>query len=77
MTARLDRLERSGLIRRFADPADGRAVRVRLTTRGVKVARDSLRAVIAADARFMEPLAEKQRDAAASILKALLLHYES
>ncbi|WP_187366260.1 MarR family transcriptional regulator [Trebonia kvetii] len=39
MTARLDRLERAGLIRRAPDPADRRGVLVRLPPRGSKVAR--------------------------------------
>jgi DNA-binding MarR family transcriptional regulator len=77
MTARLDRLERAGLIRRNPDPDDGRSVRVRLTARGGRLARQSLQAVIAADEVFLQPLDEKQRTSVARVLKELLLPYES
>jgi DNA-binding MarR family transcriptional regulator len=77
MTARLDRLERAGLIRRNPDPDDGRSVRVRLTARGGRVARQSLQAVIAADEVFLQPLDEKQRASVARVLKELLLPFES
>jgi DNA-binding MarR family transcriptional regulator len=76
MTSRLDRLERSGLIRRTPDPADRRGVLVRLTSRGSKVARQGLQEVIAANQVFLEPLSEQQRDSIASALKLLLLHHE-
>jgi DNA-binding MarR family transcriptional regulator len=77
MTARLDRLERPGLIRRAPDPADRRAVRVQLTEEGERVATQALRAVIAADKAFLEPLSQPRRDAVASALKQLLLRVES
>jgi DNA-binding MarR family transcriptional regulator len=76
MTSRLDRLERSGLIRRTPDPADRRGVLVRLTARGSKVARQGLHEVIAANQVFLEPLSEQQRESIASALKLLLLHHE-
>jgi DNA-binding MarR family transcriptional regulator len=76
MTARLTRLERAGLVVRDADPRDGRAVRVRLTERGDRLAEEALRAVLAADERFLEPLTARQRDALAGGLKTLLLHRE-
>jgi DNA-binding MarR family transcriptional regulator len=77
MTSRLDRLERAGLIRRTPDPADGRGVRVRLTTRGEQLAQQALQAVIAADKAFLEPLDEHQRDLVASALKRLLQPYDA
>lgn len=73
MTARLDRLERSGLIERAADPADRRGVLVRLTERGETLAEESLRAVLAADLAFLEPLDRRQRDAMAAGMRRLLL----
>lgn len=76
MTSRLDRLERAGLITRAPDPADGRGVLVGLTERGDTLAAESLRAVIAADKAYLEPLDEAQRDALASALKLLLLRSE-
>jgi DNA-binding MarR family transcriptional regulator len=77
MTARLDRLERAGLVRRAPDPADRRAVRVQLTEEGERLAAQALRAVIAADKAFLEPLSQARRDAVASALKQLLLRVES
>jgi DNA-binding MarR family transcriptional regulator len=76
MTARLDRLERAGLIERAPDPTDRRAVRVRLTEAGEQVAEQALHAVIAADEAFLEPLSQRQRDAVAAALKELLLPVE-
>jgi DNA-binding MarR family transcriptional regulator len=76
MTSRLDRLERTGLIRRTPDPADRRALLVRLTPQGSKVARQALYELIATNQAFLEPLNRQQRDSIASALKQLLLHYE-
>ena len=76
MTTRLDRLERAGLIARAPDPADGRAVRVRLSRRGDQLAREALGAVLAADHAFLEPLGDRQQEAVAAGLKQLLLHCE-
>lgn len=76
MTARLDRLERARLIRRTADPGDGRAVRVHLTPTGERLAKRALRAVIAADLDFLRPLSEEEREATSSALRLLLLPHE-
>jgi DNA-binding MarR family transcriptional regulator len=77
MTARLDRLERAGLISRAPDPTDRRAVRVHLTAQGEQLAEQALHAVIAADQTFLEPLSQRRRDSVASALKQLLLRVES
>jgi DNA-binding MarR family transcriptional regulator len=76
MTSRLDRLERAGLVTRMPDPDDRRGVLVRLTARGEELAVESLRAVIAADEAFLEPLSKRQRDSVASALKLLLVRSE-
>jgi DNA-binding MarR family transcriptional regulator len=75
MTSRLDRLERAGLITRSPSPSDRRAVLVRLTGRGERLAEQALHAVIAADEEFLEPLGPRQRDSVAALLKRLLLRY--
>jgi DNA-binding MarR family transcriptional regulator len=77
MTARLDRLERAGLVRRTPDATDRRAVRVLLTEQGEQLAEQALDAVIDADKAFLEPLSARRRDSVASALKQLLLHTES
>jgi DNA-binding MarR family transcriptional regulator len=76
MTARLDRLERAGLITRAPDPGDRRGVLIRLTEEGEALAERSLRAVIAADEAFLEPLDREQRDSVAAALRRLLLRRE-
>jgi DNA-binding MarR family transcriptional regulator len=77
MTARLDRLERAGLITRAPDPRDRRGVLIRLTDAGEALAERSLRAVIAADEAFLEPLDRERRDSVAAALRQLLLRRES
>jgi DNA-binding MarR family transcriptional regulator len=76
MTARLDRLERAGLITRAPDPGDRRGVLIRLTDEGEELAERSLRAVIAADEAFLEPLDRRERDSVAAALRQLLLRRE-
>lgn len=76
MTARLDRLARAGLVERTPDADDRRAVRVRLTPHGERLATDALQAVIAADHVFLEPLGPADRELAASLLKRLLAPHE-
>lgn len=76
MTTRLDRLERAGLIERRPDATDRRAVRVLLTADGRRIADRALRAVLAADEAFLEPLGSWQRDQLAAALKRLLLSRE-
>jgi DNA-binding MarR family transcriptional regulator len=77
MTSRLDRLEGAGLITRASSPTDRRAVLVRLTKKGERLAKTALEAVIVADEAFLAPLREQQRDHLAASLKRLLLHIES
>ena len=76
MTARLNRLEKAGLIRRAPDPTDRRGVLIHLTRQGGVKARQALKAVIAAAEAFLEPLSMQQRRTAAAVLKQLLLHHE-
>ena len=77
MTSRLDRLERSGLIRRLPDPADRRGVLIRLTAHGSRVAKQALHELIVANEVFLEPLSRAQRESIASALKVLLLDLEA
>ena len=76
MTARLNRLERAGLIRRARDPADRRAVLIHLTREGGIKARQALNAVIAASESFLEPLGDQEQHTAAGVLRQLLLRHE-
>lgn len=76
MTARLDRLETAGLIERGPDPADRRAILIRLTPAGRERATRALDAVLAADRHFLEPLSPDDHRAVAATLKRLLLRAE-
>jgi DNA-binding MarR family transcriptional regulator len=49
-------LEDKGLIQRYADPADTRAKRVRVTARGAELAPRAIAAVEQADREFFEPV---------------------
>lgn len=77
MTARLNRLESAGLVERAPDATDRRAVRVRLSAEGERLAERALAAVLAADERFLDPLGPRQREALAATLKHLLLPHEA
>lgn len=72
MAARLDRLERNGLIRRRADPGDGRGVLVRLTKKGDRLAEQAVTLVLATDEAFLEPLSPPQRATVAAALRQVL-----
>jgi DNA-binding MarR family transcriptional regulator len=76
MTSRLDRLERAGLVTRGRDPSDRRGALVHLTERGETLVEEALRAVMAADEAFLEPLSQRQRDSVAAALRQLLLRLE-
>ncbi|MFI5694618.1 MarR family winged helix-turn-helix transcriptional regulator [Kribbella sp. NPDC051586] len=76
MTSRLDRLERTGLIRRTPDPDDRRGVLVQLTRQGNKLARQALEKLIAMNEEFLAPLSGQQSASVAAALKQLLLQHE-
>ncbi|WP_211841203.1 MarR family winged helix-turn-helix transcriptional regulator [Saccharopolyspora antimicrobica] len=77
MTARLDRLAEAGLVVRETDPADRRAVLVRLTERGEQLATEALAAVLAADEELLAPLDSAQREQLATLLKTALSPHET
>lgn len=76
ITARLDRLVRAGLVVRRADPVDRRAVRIRLTAKGERLAKRALDAVLAADEAILVPFSARQRAGLASSLRRLASHLE-
>lgn len=75
MAARLDRLERNGLIKRKADPGDGRGVLVQLTRKGERLAEQAVGVVLAVDEAFLEPLSRSQREIVAAALREVLSHH--
>jgi DNA-binding MarR family transcriptional regulator len=76
MTARLDRLQRAGLIERHPDPHDRRALRVVLTTRGAELSEDGLSSVLAAYAEFLRDVPRDTQEAIGDALRQLLLEHD-
>lgn len=73
MTARLDRMEQAGLVRRVPDPDDRRSLRVELTEQGRQMADRALAARLEASRRLVAPLTAAERGSAARILRKLLV----
>ncbi|MEU6559554.1 MarR family winged helix-turn-helix transcriptional regulator [Nocardia nova] len=72
MTGRLDRLESAGLVRRVADPADRRAVRVALTPAGRERVDEVVTAHTENETRLLSALSEHDRGELDRIARALL-----
>jgi DNA-binding MarR family transcriptional regulator len=73
MTSRLDRLSGRGLVTRHADPADGRLVRVRLTTAGRDRVDGAFAALLDSERDLLARLDAPSRRALADALRVLLL----
>jgi DNA-binding MarR family transcriptional regulator len=76
MTARLDRLEKAGLIRRRPDPADRRAVRVELTEKGSTTWGDAVDVQAERERRIAAALSEREKAALNGLLRRLMLTFE-
>ena len=68
MTARLDRLEARGLIRRRADPNDRRGVQIDLTEAGFALADEVVVGHVAAEEAMLAELSSEERDQLRSLL---------
>ncbi|GIF13049.1 MarR family transcriptional regulator [Actinoplanes teichomyceticus] len=71
-TARLDRLEKAGLVARSPDPGDRRGVLVRLTDKGFQVADQAVAAGLAEQQRLLAHLTPAQQAELSALLRALL-----
>ncbi|MBV8799596.1 MAG: MarR family transcriptional regulator [Alphaproteobacteria bacterium] len=71
LTARLDRLEAAGLIRRRASEDDARSVRVELTPQGRKKIEAAFRAGMALENKMVSGLSESERADLARLLRKL------
>lgn len=71
-TARLDRLEKSGLVTRSPDPNDRRGILVRLTPRGRALADEAVTAGLAEQQRLLAHLAPESRAQLNTLLRDLL-----
>ena len=76
MTNRLDRLERSDLVRRHPDPADRRGVRVELTERGMEAWVESTNAQAIKEALIASALTKGEQHDLNGLLRKLMLEFE-
>lgn len=72
MTARLDRLEKAGLIRRAPHPSDRRGVVVELTAKGLALVDEALAAHVDNEHQILAGLTGQDRDMLARLLEKLI-----
>ncbi|MEV1143481.1 MarR family transcriptional regulator [Micromonospora sp. NPDC049799] len=72
MTGRLDRLERSGLVRRSPDPADRRGLQVTLTDAGRELVEEAADAGLAVQRTLLDALPPEDQERLAELLRTLL-----
>lgn len=71
MSGILDRLEKRGLIERYADPADSRAKRARLTAEGQQLFDTAKTIGLAMHEAALEGVSQADRDTVASVLSCM------
>jgi len=76
MTARLDRLEKAGLIIREPNPVDRRGTLVTLTSRGLELMNRAYPEHLAHEESLLAALSSRERDTLARLLRKLLLSCE-
>lgn len=76
MTARLDRLERAGLVRRQADPDDRRALLVELTPKARRLTDRLVDEHLARERQLLAGLGDRDRSALDRIVRKGLEHLE-
>lgn len=76
ISVRIQRLERMRLVRRHADPADGRSVLVELTAEGVRRFDAVAPAHLANEERLLSALSPADRATLAALLRRLLISFE-
>jgi len=77
MTNRLDRLERSGLVRRVPDPRDRRGVLIELTEMGLRTIDGSVTEQAAKEIDVMSALTPKELDSLNRLLRKVLVSLEA
>jgi len=76
MTARLDRLERAGLVRRRPDPRDRRSIRVELTDKGSKTWGAAVDVQAARERLVAATLNDKEKATLNDLLRRLMKAFE-
>ncbi len=77
MTNRIDRLVGRRLVRREADPADGRSVLVTLTDEGRTRVDAAITRLVDAEAQLLDALPRADRDKLAGLLRKLSLGFDA
>src|SRR5205085_9274315 len=77
MTNRIDRLEERGLVRRRADPADARSVRVQLTADGRRRVDGALQDLVAREDAILGTLDSAERAALAGLLRRVVAPFDA
>ena len=72
MTARLDRLEKAGLIQRAPHPSDRRGIVVQLTAKGLALVDEALTAHVANEHAILAGLTVGERETLAKLLEKLI-----
>ncbi|MGX8011791.1 MarR family winged helix-turn-helix transcriptional regulator [Mesorhizobium sp. ORM8.1] len=72
MTARLDRLEKAGLIQRAPHPSDRRGIVVQLTAKGLALVDEALAAHVANEHAILAGLTAAERETLANLLEKLI-----
>jgi DNA-binding MarR family transcriptional regulator len=72
MTARLDRLERAGLVERRPDPEDRRGKLIALTQRGREVMDAAITRHVANEQRILAPLSPAEQEKLNALLRKLI-----
>ncbi len=76
ITARLDKMESAGLIRRLPDPADRRGIIVELTDRGKELWEQSISVQADKESTVAATLSERDQERLNDLLRRLLLAFE-
>lgn len=77
MTARLDQLENKKLVRRMPDPSDRRALKIQLTSNGLKFMDKILPELIAMETELASGLSKKKVDLLTTLLDELTQRMEA
>jgi DNA-binding MarR family transcriptional regulator len=77
MTHRLANLEARGLVRRLADPTDGRGLLVELTRKGVALVDQVALQHLANERQLLSPLSDREQRLLIGLLKKLLVSFEA